>query len=94
MIHEDQVFVVDVVVINSTWETVVTSVICRPIGATAKFSVIVNIRKYRRLHEGHHFISTAMEVHNALGRDMDRFIKECASLFHNRWSGGHLSLSF
>jgi hypothetical protein len=34
----------------------------------------------------------AMEVHNAFGRDMDRFIKECARFFHNRWSKGHLSL--
>jgi hypothetical protein len=25
---------------------------------------------------------------------MDHFIKECAHLFHNRRSGGHLSLSF
>jgi len=36
----------------------------------------------------------AMEVHNALGRDMDHFIKECACLFHDRKSGDHLSLSF
>jgi hypothetical protein len=33
-------------------------------------------------------------VHNALERDMDHFIKECACLFHDRQSGGHLSLSF
>jgi hypothetical protein len=36
----------------------------------------------------------AMEVHNAPGHDMDHFIRECACLFHERWSGGHLSLSF
>jgi hypothetical protein len=36
----------------------------------------------------------AMEVHNAPGRDMDCFIKECVRVFHNRQSGGHLSLSF
>jgi hypothetical protein len=36
----------------------------------------------------------AMEVHNKLGHDMDHFIEECACLFHNKWSGGHLSLSF
>jgi hypothetical protein len=35
-----------------------------------------------------------MEVHGTLEHDMDRFIKECVHLFHNRWSGGHLSLSF
>jgi hypothetical protein len=36
----------------------------------------------------------AIEVHNALGRDMDRFIKECAHLFYDKQLGGHLSLSF
>jgi hypothetical protein len=36
----------------------------------------------------------AMEMNNALGRDMDRFINEYVRLFHDRWLGGHLSLSF
>jgi hypothetical protein len=36
----------------------------------------------------------AMEVHNAPGHDMDHFIRECAHLFHDRRSKGHLSLSF
>jgi len=36
----------------------------------------------------------AMEVHNALGCDMDHFIRECACLFHDRRSKGQLSLSF
>jgi len=36
----------------------------------------------------------AMKVHDAFGRDMDRFIKVCAHLFHNKQLGGHLSLSF
>jgi hypothetical protein len=36
----------------------------------------------------------AMEVHGAFGRDMGHFTKECARLFHNKQSGGHLSLSF
>jgi hypothetical protein len=36
----------------------------------------------------------AMEVHGAPRHDMDHFIKECTCLFHDRWSGGHLSLSF
>ncbi len=35
-----------------------------------------------------------MEVHSAFGRDMNHFIKECARLFHNRQSEGHLSWSF
>jgi len=36
----------------------------------------------------------AMEVHGALGHDIDCFIGECACFFHDRRSGGHLSLSF
>ncbi len=36
----------------------------------------------------------AMEVHGALGCDMDCFIKECAHFLRNRRSGRHLSLSF
>ncbi len=36
----------------------------------------------------------AMEVHGTLERDIDRFIKECARLFHDRQSGGYLSLFF
>jgi hypothetical protein len=70
------------------------SVISQPANAATKFNTIVNIRKYRRLHEGHHIIPMAMEVHRAPRHDMDRFIKECACLFHDRLLGGHLSLSF
>jgi hypothetical protein len=36
----------------------------------------------------------AMEVHGALGHDMDHFIKECARLFHDKQLKDHLSLSF
>ncbi len=35
-----------------------------------------------------------MEVHGALGHDMDHFIRECARLFHDRILEGHLSLFF
>jgi hypothetical protein len=70
------------------------SVINRPIGVVAELSAIVKIHKYIKLQEGHHFISMAMEVHGAPGRDMDCFIRECVRLFHNRRLGGHLSLSF
>jgi hypothetical protein len=59
-----------------------------------EFSVIVKIRKYRSLHERHHFIPMVMEVHDTPERDMDHFIKECALLFHDRQSRNHLSLSF
>jgi hypothetical protein len=61
-----------------------SSVISQLIGVITKLSAIAKIRKYRGFHEGHHFIQMAMEVHGALERDMDHFIKECAHLFHNR----------
>jgi hypothetical protein len=73
---------------------VVTSVINQPIGVAMKFNTIVKIHKYKGFHDGHHFILMAMEVHNTLGCDMDCFIKEYVCLFHDRWLGGHLSLSF
>ncbi len=60
-----------------------------------ELSAIAKICKYREFHEGHHFVPMAMEVHGALGHDdMDCFIRECACLFYNRRSRGHLSLSF
>ncbi len=49
---------------------------------------------YKKFHEVHHFILMAMEVHSAPGCDMDCFIKKCACLFHDRQTGGHLSLYF
>jgi hypothetical protein len=49
-----------------------------------KFNTIVKIRKYIGFHEGHHYILMALEVHGALGHDMDRFIKDCAYLFHGK----------
>jgi hypothetical protein len=55
---------------------------------------IVKICKYRRIHERHHFIPMTMKVHDALSHDIDCFINECARLFHNRQSRGHLFLSF
>jgi hypothetical protein len=45
-------------------------------------------------HEGHHFILMAMEVHDTLEPNMDCFMRECAHLFHDQQSRGHLSLSF
>jgi hypothetical protein len=84
IIHKDQVFIADVVVTNLMWEMVASNVISRPIGATMKLNAIVNIHKYNGFHEGHHFISMAMEVHNAPGCDMDNFIRECVHLFHDK----------
>jgi hypothetical protein len=94
MTWEDHVFVVDVVVIDLTWETITLSVIIWPVHVATKLNTIVKIHKYKGLHEGHHFILMAMEVHNTLKHDMDHFIKECAHLFHVKQSGGCLSLSF
>jgi len=49
-----------------------------------KFNVIAKIHKYKGIHERHHFILMAMEVHGAPECDMDHFIRECARLFHDR----------
>ncbi len=70
------------------------SVINRPIGVVAELSAIVKIHKYIKLQEGHHFISMAMEVHDAPRHDTDHFIRECVHLFHDRRSKGHLFLYF
>jgi len=94
MTQKDQVFIGDVVVIDPMWEAMASSVINQPLGAIVKLNAIIKIHKYRGLHEGHRFILVAMEVHDAPERDMDRFIKECVHLFHDRRSKGHLSLSF
>ncbi len=94
MTYEDQIFVANVVVTNPTHETMVMSVISQLVGAAAKFNTITKICKYRGIHEGHHFISMAIEVHGALGRDMDHFNGDCARLFHNRQLRSHLSLFF
>jgi hypothetical protein len=84
------IFVVDVEVIDLTGVT--SNVISQPVSATMELNAIIKICMYRGLHEGHHFISIAMEVHDTLGQDTDRFIRECTSLFHYRQSRGQLSL--
>jgi len=65
-------------------EMVASNVINQPTGVVTKFSAIAKIHKYKGLHEGHHFILMAMEVHGALRHDMDCFIKKCAYLFHHK----------
>jgi hypothetical protein len=72
----------------------VTNVINWLASAIVEVNAIARIYKYKMLHEGHHFISMAMEVHGALRHDMDCFIRECACIFHDRWLWGHLFLSF
>jgi hypothetical protein len=94
MTWEDHVFVVDVVVTDLTWETMASSAINRPTCVVMKLNTIAKICKYTWLHEKHHFISMAMEVHDAPGCDMNCFIKECVCLFHDKWLRGQLSLSF
>jgi len=84
MTDKDQVFVTNVVLMDLTLEVVAMSVISQLASATVELSTIANIRKYKRIHERHHFILIAMEVHNASKCDMDCFIKEHAHLFHNR----------
>jgi hypothetical protein len=84
MTREDHVFIANVVVIDPMWETMASSVITRPIGVVANFNDVAKIHKYRGFHEEHHFLPMAMEVHSALGCDMDRFMKECTYLIHDR----------
>jgi hypothetical protein len=73
---------------------VAMNVISQLIGVIVKLSTIFKIHKYKGIHDMHHFIPMAMEVHGTFNHDMDRFIKECAHLFHDRRLGGHLSWSF
>jgi hypothetical protein len=49
-----------------------------------ELNTIAKIYKYKRFDEGHHFILMAMQVHGALGCDMDYFIRESGRLFHDR----------
>jgi len=84
MTREDQVFVVDVVVIDLTWETMALNVISQPSNAVVKLNAIVKICKYKGFHERHHFIPMVMEVHDTPKHDMDHFMKECARLFYDR----------
>jgi tRNA U38,U39,U40 pseudouridine synthase TruA len=65
MTQKDQVLVANVVVTNLTQEIVVSKVISWPASAAAKRNAIAKIYKYKRLHEEHHFILMAMEVHSA-----------------------------
>ncbi len=71
MIREDQILVANMVVINSTHETMAMNVINQSTSAATKLNTIVKIYNYKGLHEGHHFISMAMEMHSALRCDMD-----------------------
>jgi len=84
MTRKDQVFVTNVMVIDLTWKMVDSSGISKLANATAKFSTIVKIHKYRRLHERHHFIPMVMDMHIAPKRVMDHFIKDCVCLFHDK----------
>ncbi len=51
------------VVIDLIQKIMILNVISRPTSVVVEFSAIIKIRKYRRLHKGHHFISMTMEVH-------------------------------
>jgi hypothetical protein len=61
--------------------TMFSNVINQPTNVIAKFNTIAKIRKYKKLHERHHFISMTMEAHDTLGCDMDHFIREECSSF-------------
>jgi hypothetical protein len=49
-----------------------------------QLNAIAKICKYKRVHEGNHFILMAMKVQGTLGCDKDRFFRECDRLFHDR----------
>ncbi len=81
-------------VINLMRKIVASNVINQPTNAVVNLNIITKIHKYRGFHDEHHFIMMAVEVHGALGWDMDHFIREYAHLFQDRCLGNHLSLSF
>jgi hypothetical protein len=62
----------------------ISSVIIRSIGVDVKFNAIAKFRKYKKFYDKHHFILTAMKMHNTPECDMDHFIKECVRLFCDR----------
>ncbi|CAK9198599.1 unnamed protein product, partial [Sphagnum troendelagicum] len=62
----DQVFVANVMVTDLTWEIVASNVISQLACVVTKFSIIIKIYKYKRFHEGHHFIPMALKVDDAL----------------------------
>jgi hypothetical protein len=84
MTCEGQVFVAHVVFIDLAWETMGPSVIIQSASVITKLNAIAKICKYKSIHERHHFISMAMEVHCALKCDTNHFIRECVHLFHDR----------
>jgi hypothetical protein len=73
MIRQEYDFVANVVDINPMQETMDSSVINRPTSAIVELNAITKFHKYRRFHEGHHFILMAMEVHSALGAQYGSF---------------------
>jgi len=81
MIHENQVFVVNVVIINLTQKTMIANVISRPTCVIMKLNTIMKIHKYGGFHKGHHFIPMAMEVQDTPKCDMNHFIRKCAHFF-------------
>jgi hypothetical protein len=66
MTREDHVLVVNVVVTDLRWEIMASNVIILLASAAIKFSAIFKIRKYKGLHEGHHFIMMVVEVHTGV----------------------------
>ncbi len=60
---------------------VVTNVINQPTCVVVKLNTTIKFCKYIEVHEGHHFILMTMEVHDALRRNMDHFIREFSRLF-------------
>jgi hypothetical protein len=64
MTQKNKIFIVNVMIIDLMWETMISNVISQT-RVIVKLSAIIKIRKYRRFHERHHFILIAMKVHGA-----------------------------
>jgi hypothetical protein len=65
MTREDQVLIVNVMVTDSMWETVILNVIIWLAGADTKLNIIIKICKYTGFHEEHHFILIVIEMYDA-----------------------------
>jgi hypothetical protein len=73
MTQEDQVFIVNVMVTDPTQETMALNVTNQLTSVMAERRTIVKIRKYKGLHEGHHFIPMAMKVYMTHPKLLDGF---------------------
>jgi hypothetical protein len=65
MIQKNQVFIVNVIIIDLIQQMMILGVISQSASVIAKFNAIAKICKYKKFHERQHFILIAMKVHDA-----------------------------